>query len=71
MGRWKERVERVTRSRKKRYWMIRGWVWRRVLFGEVGFERGFAAGVLVLLGREVCEVSGAGRLSFSMRAQVR
>ena len=28
MGRWKARVERVTRRRKKRYCSIRGWAWR-------------------------------------------
>lgn len=32
MGRWKARVERVTRERKKRYCRIRGWAWRRVAF---------------------------------------
>jgi hypothetical protein len=71
MGRWKERVERVTRTRKKRYCTISGWVWRMVLVGDCGFETGFPEGLLELLGREACGVSGAGRLSFSMRAQVR
>ena len=56
MGRWKARVLRETRSRKKRYWRMRGWAWRIcALVGVVGVWWG--------------EVVGRG--SFSMRAQVR
>jgi len=69
MGRWKARVEVVTSRRKKRYWRISGWVWRRTLF-EGGWLETFRV-VEVFWAREECGVSTAGRLSFSMRAQVR
>lgn len=37
MGRWKARVLRETRSKKKRYWRMRGWAWRIcALVGVVG-----------------------------------
>ena len=56
MGRWKARVERVTRRRKKRYCSTRGWECRIAAFvGAAGEKCG--------------EVVGSG--SFSMRAHVR
>jgi hypothetical protein len=66
MGRWKDRVERVTRRRKKRYWRRRGWDWRIAAL---------VVGVVVVpfkavIREEIC-CSGGGRASFSMRAHVR
>lgn len=56
IGRWNERVDSVTRSRKKRYCSTRGWECRIAAFvGAAGEKEG--------------EVAGKG--SFSMRAHVR
>jgi len=70
MGRWKDSVLRVTRTRKKRYWRRRGWVWSSVAFVRGGWGDRLVVVVVLVVGSAVGEAED-GRGIFSMRDHVR
>jgi hypothetical protein len=68
--RWKAMVELLTRKRKKRYCRMRGCAWRIAAFVTASPDAEFEVFGVVEV-EKLCEARGRGRLSFSMRAQVR